>query len=207
LKYFGKRVGIIRDKAFQFYYPENIEAFKNLGAAVIEISAIKDKKLPDLDLLYIGGGFPETSAHLLQKNASFRKSLKQSVNRGLSVYAECGGAIYLGRRLYFRGKTFSMTGIFNLDFDFSEKPRGHGYTILKITRNNPFFKPGTILKGHEFHYTAPKTCKGARLTATVQRGFGFDGKRDGLVYKNVFSTYSHINAFSISGWADSLLCS
>jgi cobyrinic acid a,c-diamide synthase len=206
-KYSEKRVGIIRDKAFQFYYPENIEAFKNLGADVIEISAIKDRKLPDLDLLYIGGGFPETSARLLQKNVSFRKSLKQAVNRGLPVYAECGGVIYLGRKLYFRGKAWSMTGVFNIDFDFSEKPRGHGYTILKIMHKNPFFKVGSILKGHEFHYTAPKSCKGARLSANVQRGFGFDGKRDGLIYKNVFATYSHINAFSLSNWAGSLLCS
>ena len=200
-----KRVGIIQDRAFQFYYPENIEAFTNVGAEIIVISAIRDKKIPELDLLYISGGFPETSARLLERNASFRKSLNQAVINGLRVYAECGGVVYLGRRLYFRQKTYDMTGILDMDFTFSEKPRGHGYTILQITRTNPFFKIGTRLQGHEFHYTAPKNCTGAYFAAEVKRGFGFDGRRDCVIYKNVFATYTHMHANGCPDWAEKLL--
>jgi len=89
-----------------------------------------------------------------------------------------------------------MAGVFPVDYEFSEKPRGHGYSIIEITNKNPFFKPGTRLKGHEFHYTWPKSVKGLRFAAKVKRGFGFDGKREGLVFNNVFATYVHLHALS-----------
>jgi cobyrinic acid a,c-diamide synthase len=202
----GKRVGVIMDRAFNFYYPENLEELETRGAAIIRVNALKDPRIPKLDLLYIGGGFPETSASALSKNISFKRSLKQAVEKGLHVYAECGGVVYLGNKLYYKGKVYKMTGILDLDFRFTEKPQGHGYTILKIIRKNPFFKSGTVLKGHEFHYTGPVNTKGARFSAEVKRGFGFDGKRDGLIYKNLFATYTHLHALGVKDWAKRLLC-
>ncbi len=200
-----KKVGIIRDKAFNFYYPENLESLQICGAELIEINAIKDKKVPDLDLLYIGGGFPETQARLLEKNVSFRKSLKQAVEKGLHVYAECGGVVYLGNKLRYKNKLYSMAGVFPVDFSFSPKPKGHGYSILRIKKANPFFKIGTTLKGHEFHYTYPESVKRVGFAAEVKRGFGFDGNSDCLVYKNVFASYTHLHALGVNGWAKRLL--
>ena len=92
-------IGVIRDRAFQFYYPENIEALADSGARVMEISAISEEKLPPVDALYIGGGFPETQAELLAQNEAFRRSLREAAEQGLPIYAECGGFMYLGESL------------------------------------------------------------------------------------------------------------
>lgn len=203
--YSSKKVGVVRDKAFNFYYPENIEALEECGVELIELNAIKDKKIPELDLLYIGGGFPETQAHRLEKNVSFRKSLNKAIENGLHVYAECGGVVYLGRKLKYKNNSFTMSGIFPVDFEFSPKPMGHGYSILKIDKENPFFKIGTQLKGHEFHYTYPVNAKKVEFAAEVKRGYGFDGTRDCLVYKNVFASYTHLHALGVRNWAERLL--
>ncbi len=200
-----KKVGIICDKAFYFYYPENFESLKKQGAQLIQINTMKDKIIPDLDLLYIGGGFPETQARFLEKNVTFRKSLKKAADSGLPIYAECGGLVYLGKKLTYRDKTFAMAGIFDIHFNFSKKPKGHGYTELEIIKKNPFFKIGTLLKGHEFHYTYPEKVAKITLAAKMKRGFGCDGKKDGLVYKNVFALYTHIHALSIRNWAECLM--
>ncbi len=93
------RIGIIKDSAFQFYYPENIDALKSAGAETIFISPLAGQSLPVLDALYIGGGFPETHAQELAENKSFRKELKAMAEDGLPIYAECGGLMYLGEEL------------------------------------------------------------------------------------------------------------
>jgi cobyrinic acid a,c-diamide synthase len=193
-------VGIFRDQAFNFYYPENIESLKMCADNVIEINSITDTALPDIDFLYIGGGFPETQAKLLEKNTKFMKSLKHAVENGLKVYAECGGLVYLGMSLIYRQKRFSMTGIFPVHFDFSPKPRGHGYTCIKIVKRNPFFKVGTVLKGHEFHYTYPVSTEKLHFVGEVNRGYGFNGRQDCIIYKNVFALYTHIHAQSMEDW-------
>ncbi|MFC1585229.1 cobyrinate a,c-diamide synthase [Fibrobacterota bacterium] len=201
----GKKVGIIYDRAFNFYYPENLRELERHGAKLIKLNALRDKTIPDVNLLYIGGGFPETSASRLADNLSFKEALKKAIKDGLPVYAECGGVVYLGNKLHYKHKTYPMAGIFPVEFDFSPKPRGHGYTILKIIRKNPFYRTGTLLRGHEFHYTGPLPQKGLKFAAEVKRGFGFDGKQDGLIYKNVFATYTHVHAYGVRNWAKGLL--
>lgn len=201
----GKKVGVIRDNAFNFYYPENLEALEMAGAEIVEINALKDKSLPKVDLLYIGGGFPETQARLLERNAALRRSLKRAAAQGLRVYAECGGMVYLGRKLHYKGKAYSMSGILPVDFVFDRKPQGHGYTVLEIVKRNPFFPVGLRLKGHEFHYTRAIPVKKIGFSARVMRGFGIDGKQEGLVQGNVFATYSHLHAGGVKDWARRLL--
>jgi cobyrinic acid a,c-diamide synthase len=97
------RIGILKDAAFQFYYPENFEALIAEGADLVEINAMMAEKLPELDGLYIGGGFPETSARRLSENSSFRQSVKLAAEAGLPIYAECGGLIYLGESIKLDG--------------------------------------------------------------------------------------------------------
>ena len=123
-------IGIIRDEAFHFYYPENIEALRDAGAHLIEVSALTGRELPEIDALYIGGGFPEVYAEELAGNTSFKRSLKSAVDRGLPVYAECGGAILLGESLRWRGRHYPMAGVYPVRFGWSKKPSGHGYTVL-----------------------------------------------------------------------------
>jgi cobyrinic acid a,c-diamide synthase len=202
------RIGIIRDSAFQFYYPENFEELEKRGAELVEISAMKERGLPDIDALYIGGGFPETNAIALAKNTAFRKSLRNAVERGLPVYAECGGLMYLGKALLLGNKTYPMSGIFPLTFCLEKKPQAHGYTVVEISDENPFYTRGTVLKGHEFHYSRvmEKEMKDrSHFSFLMKRGQGIMDKMDGVCYKNVLATYTHLHALGSPEWADGLV--
>jgi cobyrinic acid a,c-diamide synthase len=201
-------IGIIRDTAFQFYYPENLEELKKRGINLLEISAIDEKKLPEVDALYIGGGFPETHAIALAKNTSFRKSLRKAIEDGLPVYAECGGLMYLGKSLVLDKKTYPMAGVFPITFCLEKKPQAHGYTIVEINRTNPFYPKGTILKGHEFHYSRVVKIEkkaGMRLSFRMKRGQGLNDKMDGLCYKNTLATYTHLHSLGSPEWSAGLL--
>jgi len=200
-------IGVFRDAAFQFYYPENLEALAREGARVVEVSPLRDARLPDVDALYIGGGFPETLAPALAENQSFRDSLRRSVEQGMPVYAECGGAVFLGKKLVYDGQRYDMAGVLPVDFIFHQKPQGHGYAVLETVAENPFYAVGESLRGHEFHYTCiePSAAKDLRFAFKVRRGYGFDGRRDGLCYRNVLACYTHVHALGTESWAPSLV--
>jgi len=202
------RIGVIRDSAFQFYYPENLEALEREGAVLVQLSALEDPVLPaNLDALYIGGGFPETHAQALAENLSFRNSVKAAAQAGLPIYAECGGLMYLGETIQISGEKFPMVGLFPYDFIMGKKPQGHGYTILEVTRDNPYFPRGTVLRGHEFHYSqmAPDPAPEAPMAFTVSRGSGIGGQREGLLFQNVLATYTHLHALGCPEWAPALV--
>ncbi|NIA08551.1 MAG: cobyrinate a,c-diamide synthase [Nitrospiraceae bacterium] len=197
-------VGIIRDEAFQFYYPENLEALERAGAKLIFLDALRDKDLPELDALYVGGGFPETQAARLSANETLRNRLCHAIYQGLPVYAECGGLMYLGRQVIWHKKAYPMIGAIGWDFVVGKRPVGHGYTILEVISPNPFYKIGTVLRGHEFHYSRPVPVDGGNpggLSCRVLRGHGFERELEGLVFKNVFGTYTHIHALGNPEWA------
>lgn len=201
------RIGVLRDSAFTFYYPENLYALERHGARLVEISALRDEALPPVDALYIGGGFPETHAEELAKNEGFMASLRREVESGLPVYAECGGLIYLGEAVEFFGETYPMTGVFPVTFTVEEKPQGHGYMIVEVDRPNPFFASGTVLRGHEFHYARVLSYERNEVETSlhVRRGCGFDCGRDGLIYGNVFASFCHMHALGEKGWAQALV--
>ena len=201
--YQGLKIGIIKDSAFQFYYPENLEALELLGAQLIFLNALTDSSIPPIDGLYIGGGFPETQAEALMANESFRKNLLTQIQNGLPVYAECGGLMYLGQSIDWEKKRYQMVGATPFCFEMKRKPAGHGYTVLKFDSDSPFYDKGAVIKGHEFHYSKPvlnkKTGKGG-FSCKVLRGTGFDGESEGFVYRNTFSTYTHIHALGQKEW-------
>jgi len=201
------RIGILKDSAFQFYYPENIDALVAGGAEVIFISPLRDKALPELDGLYIGGGFPETHAQQLAENKNFSVQLKVLVEEGFPIYAECGGLMYLGENLVLEGKSYPMAGILPLTFDFYQRPQGHGYTIFKVERENPYFEIGSEIKGHEFHYSRVSNWAGDKndLVFQMKRGVGIDKDRDGIAYKNVLATYTHVHAIGTPQWGEALV--
>jgi cobyrinic acid a,c-diamide synthase len=201
------RIGVIRDAAFQFYYPENLNALEAAGAEIVMVSALTDPGLPELDGLYIGGGFPETHAQILAENEGFRHDVRRMAEGGLPIYAECGGLMYLGESLVFDGVTYPMAGVFPVIFGFSKRPEGHGYTVYKVERANPFFQIGLEVRGHEFHYSSVLSWKGQPedLAFRVARGIGFSGTRDGLTYKNTLATYSHVHALGTPSWAKAMV--
>jgi cobyrinic acid a,c-diamide synthase len=196
------RVGYFRDSVFTFYYPENLEALSAEGAELVPVSSLDDNALPDLDALYIGGGFPETHAAQLSANRSLMDSVKQAVENSLPVYAECGGLIFLCRALQQGERSYPMAGVFPVDLTMHQRPVGHGYTELTVDSDNPFFASGTVIKGHEFHYSGPvEELTGRQGCMAVSTGVGLGNGRDGLVYRNCLATYSHLHADGVATWA------
>jgi cobyrinic acid a,c-diamide synthase len=201
------RIGYLKDAAFQFYYTENLEALAHAGAELIPINALTAGALPAIDGLYIGGGFPETSARELAANAGFRAAVKAAAEQGLPIYAECGGLIYLGEQLTLEGVEYPLVGLFPIHFSLQREPQAHGYTVLTADGDNPFYARGETIKGHEFRYSRVEHYGGdpARLVFRMERGVGFMEGRDGLVMNNVLALYTHIHALGTPTWAPALV--
>lgn len=201
------RIGVIRDAAFQFYYQENLEALMENGGEIVEINAMTATELPEIDALYIGGGFPETSAAELAANQSFLASVREMAMAGLPIYAECGGLIYLGRDMLVDGRRYRLVDLFPVSFSLEAKPQAHGYTKLEVTGTNSIYPVGTRISGHEFRYSRVDSWPDdpGLLALRMDRGVGFAGGRDGLVYKNVLAMYTHIHALGTPEWAPGVI--
>lgn len=201
-------IGVIRDAAFQFYYPENLDALRDAGAKIVEFSALTDALPSALDALYIGGGFPETHAAMLSENARLRKEIKRAADRGLPIYAECGGLMYLARELIWEGKAYPMANVFPAQVSVSARPRGHGYSIVHVTGSNPFFAEGSTLRGHEFHYSYISdldTRNDFSFVFSVMKGTGIRDGMDGMCYRNVLATYHHLHAAGTPQWVQGMV--
>ena len=201
-------IGVFRDAAFQFYYEENLEALRAAGARLVPIDTLQAETLPaDLDGLYIGGGFPETSARELADNTSFRASVRTQIEAGLPVYAECGGLIFLGRSILLEGGEYPLAGVFPVTFSLAKKPQAHGYSTCTVEQANSFYPVGTKVRGHEFRYSVVHDWQGETgdLVLAMERGTGFAEKRDGLVHKNVLALYTHVLASATPEWATGFL--
>ncbi|MFV2056765.1 MAG: cobyrinic acid a,c-diamide synthase, partial [Thiohalomonadales bacterium] len=197
---------IARDAAFGFYYPEDISAFKKSGAELIVMDTLNDRCFPDVDALFIGGGFPETHLSALSGNSSLRTEIRLAIDAGLPVYAECGGLMYLSRSIHWRGKTLDMVGAIPADTIMHEKPQGRGYVKLSETEHSPWGHKHSNTKlpeinAHEFHYSALENLDPSlKFAYKVLRGTGVDGKNDGIIYKNVLACYSHFRSVQENQW-------
>jgi cobyrinic acid a,c-diamide synthase len=199
-------IGVLRDAAFQFYYPENLEALQERGAILREISSFQGCALPSLDALYIGGGFPETHLEILSRNEVFRKSLKSEIEAGLPVYAECGGLMFLCRRIRYRQAQYPMVGVFPLDVVMETRPQGHGYADVECVADNPYFPKGATFKGHEFHYSRIEgPPPEGPFVFRMNKGHGIVAGWDGLCYKNALASYTHIHAVGNEQWAEAMV--
>ncbi len=196
------RIGMAMDRAFTFYYPENLEALRAAGAELVPFSPINDEILPKVDALYIGGGFPEVHMEALEKNVSMRKAVKDAADAGMPIYAECGGLMYLCGSIAWEGRVCRMAGVFQYAIKMSKRPAGHGYVLLRPTGRGswPIFAEG--IKAHEFHHSSIESIgEDAGFAFMVLRGGGVDGNHDGMVYKNVLAAYAHIHSLGTPGWA------
>jgi cobyrinic acid a,c-diamide synthase len=201
-------IGVLRDAAFQFYYQENLEALSKAGAKLVMIDALSSPTLPaGLDGLYIGGGFPETSARELAANTTFRQSVCEHIDAGLPVYAECGGLIFLGRSIILQGQEYPLAGVFPVTFALSTRPQAHGYSTCIVEKANSFYPVGTRIKGHEFRYSMVRHWDGdpGQLTMRMERGTGFCEGRDGLVKNNTLALYTHVMALGTPQWVEGFI--
>lgn len=204
---YSPRIGVIRDAAFCFYYPENLEILESMGAELVYFSALTQGALPrNLDALYIGGGFPEVFAEALTRNVSLRADIRRAGEDGMPIYAECGGLMYLGRKIVTGEGQYEMVGLLPFDTKMEKKPQGHGYTLLKGSDNNPWFQQ-SVVRGHEFHNSRIINLDNTKVQFgfKVERGYGIDGENEGIYYKNVFAAYNHIHAVGFPNWAERML--
>ncbi|NMF05819.1 cobyrinate a,c-diamide synthase [Clostridium beijerinckii] len=188
------KIGVALDKAFSFYYKDNLEALENLGE-VVYFSPINDKELPqNLDFLYIGGGYPEVFKKELENNYSMRKSIKEALDRGLRCYAECGGLMYLTESI----DGSEMVGFFNGDSTMTNKLQNFGYCKVKIDNkcfNNRSIKDNEFeINAHEFHKSKVDLDEDNvyEVEKTLYNGEVLKWKC-GYFKNNTLGGYAHIN--------------
>jgi cobyrinic acid a,c-diamide synthase len=199
------RIGIARDRAFGFYYADDLDALTATGAQLIPFDTFNDACLPDVDALYIGGGFPEMFAKELEANASLRAEIKQAIESGMPTYAECGGLMYLARQISYQGKTHEMVGAIPGNVVMHDKPVGRGYVHLAENQEHPWPRPhvpSKEIRAHEFHYSSLENLPpDTKFAYRVTRGHGIDGKHDGLVLHNLLASYTHLRNIGSCYWA------
>jgi cobyrinic acid a,c-diamide synthase len=211
------RIGVLQDRAFGFYYADDLDALRAAGATLVGVDALNDSQLPSVDGLFIGGGFPELYAAELEANAALRTRIRAAIDTGLPVYAECGGLMYLARTLTYKGQSYKMVGAIPGDVVMHERPVGRGYVNLEESADFPWpeakAKPepatamatgtgGTAVRAHEFHYSSLENLPAdLHYAYTVKRGHGVDGRRDGIVVQNVLASYAHLRSAGGNAWA------
>lgn len=198
------KLGIARDAAFAFYYPDDLDALRRHGAELVYFDTLTDPHLPEVDALFIGGGFPEVHMQALEANRSLREEILQAIESGLPVYAECGGLMYLSRSLRWQASQCDMVGAIPADTVMHERPQGRGYVKLRETGKSPW--PRTTdsvveIRAHEFHYsTLENVPSNLEYAYDVTRGTGIDGQHDGIVYRNVLACYTHMRDVGNNHW-------
>jgi len=200
------RIGLPRDRAFGFYYPGDLEKLEAAGAVLVPFDSLSDPDLPDVDGIFIGGGFPEMVMEELEANVSLRHQIKAFVEQGGPVYAECGGLMYLARSLTWQGKSCKMVGAIPGDAVMYPKPQGRGYVKLVETLDAIWPRvanSASEISAHEFHYSALENLgEGVSFAYEVRRGTGIDGNHDGLIYKNLLANYTHMRDVGGNRWTE-----
>ena len=199
------RIGVARDAAFCFYYPGDLEALETAGARLVPFDTLRDPAPPAADGIFIGGGFPERAMQALEANAPMRAALHDRIAGGIPVYAECGGLMYLARRIRWDGQVCEMVGAIPAEVVMHPRPRGRGYVVLEPTGNAPWTPSSKgPLHAHEFHHSSLEYSPESdlRFAYRVRRGRGVDGERDGIVIGSLLASYSHLRDVEGCRWAE-----
>jgi cobyrinic acid a,c-diamide synthase len=190
------KIAVAQDKVFGFYYKDDFETFKNYGVELVFFDTLKSTELPQADALFIGGGFPEMFVKELSENKSLLVDIKTKIEKGLPTKAECGGLMYLCNTInnIKTDEKFKMVGVIEADITMSKKPVGRGYIELEDSKKQ-------IIKAHEFHYSKIEIFNNEYQYAyKVKRGYGIDGKKDGLKVYNLLATYAHFRHTESNLW-------
>lgn len=190
-------LGFAKDVAFTFYYQDNLDALAAQGARLVPVDTLRDSTLPEIDALYIGGGFPEVMAAQLERNRSLRRSIYEFCESGRPCYAECGGLMYLGQSINTRDNhEYEMVGFLPIATEMKAKFQALGYVRNRAVRDNPISRSGDLLVGHEFHYSRVRAIERLSFAYRVERGKGIDGTHDGILKGNTLANYMHVHVLS-----------
>lgn len=188
------RIGVAQDPAFTFYYQDSLEYLEELGAEMVYFSPLQDERLPAVDGLYLGGGFPEMFLPQLAANQSMMKSIKEAHKKAMPIYAECGGMLYLSEKIMdLDGKLWPGTGIIGASAAMSRRLKGLGYVEAFMMQDTILGQKGDVLKGHEFHYSTLHGSDGRNAAYALNGGIGVDGRLDGYVQDNLLASYVHLH--------------
>ncbi len=192
---FSARIGIAHDSAFCFYYHDAFDELKRLGAELIFFSPMNNE-FPDVEGIYLGGGYPELYAKELEASTT-RHLIKKAAYDGMPIYGECGALLYLNRGLE-TGRSYKMAGIIGASSRMTDKLQALGYTEALTIANSPVAKKGKIIKGHEFHYSVTECDRDAHFVYRLKRGKGISSGKDGLIEHNTMASYMHTHPASFS---------
>lgn len=192
-------VAVALDESFNFYYAENFDALRRLKVNLSFFSPVHDRTLPEgISGILLGGGFPEVLSEKLSRNHSMHLSIKTAAERGIPIYAECGGLMYLTRSISEsesgqndKRKKNKMVGLIDADTFMSQK------LTLNYTKANchaSFFSKLSNIRGHEFHYSRiGNIATDSRFAYTMTIGNGIDGSKDGFTVHNSLASYMHVH--------------
>lgn len=191
----GLTLAIAEDEAFNFYYPDNLELLEEMGVTLRRFSPLHDSQLPDCQMVWLGGGYPEVHASKLSANISMRESLRQAHARRVPIYAECGGLMYLGESLTdSEGEVYPMCGVLPGHSQMGTRLTRFGYCEATAEQDTLFARRGETLRGHEFHYsdfttslTPAMECQKWRDGVSIQRWQG------GFQHGTTFASYLHLH--------------
>jgi cobyrinic acid a,c-diamide synthase len=191
------RVAVALDRAFCFYYQDNLDILRSFGAEILFFSPLSDPALPEgIDAVYLGGGYPELYGTELSSNLSMRASIKEWAGRGGPIYGECGGFMYLCEGLHdFEGNRFDMTGVFPFQTAMVKGRAYLGYREVHFLEGSPFGPAGQTARGHEFHYSKISGGQDPRLKSVYKMsgGSGEDLGMEGYRIANALGSYIHLH--------------
>ncbi len=188
-------IAVAQDQAFQFYYPENLHILQRLGAELVFFSPLQDRMLPgNCDALYIGGGYPEVFAQQLENNETMRRDIRVQAEKGLPIYGECGGYMFLHERFKtLENKTYEMCGVFKGEAVMTKRLQHFGYNTITACTSSCLFQPGDEIRAHEFHRSV---INNDNEEPVVKVSKTYNGKKEtwecGKVYKQTFGMYPHL---------------
>jgi cobyrinic acid a,c-diamide synthase len=199
---------VAQDQAFCFYYHDNLELLEVEGAELVRFSPMIDRVLPDVDMLYLGGGYPELHGKALTDNVGLRTAIRQFAERGGTIYAECGGMMYLTQAIRnFAGTSHEMVGLFPAEAVMQKSSMTLGYRTMTCSRHCIIGEAGMTTRGHEFHYSTLVSRGPLDYACGLRDAQGDSKGSDGLVLGNTLALYTHIHFASQPQLAGALVAS
>lgn len=201
------RIAYAKDRAFGFYYADDLDTFRAHGAELIAFDTLHDSQLPSADALWLGGGFPEKCITELHNNHAMREDIHQKLSAGMPAYAECGGLMYLCENIHYQSQCESMVGLIPAQCHMSDRPQGRGYTQFKENSHSLWSAPSDqIINAHEFHYSYLQNLdQHTPLSFDIKRGHGIDQKNDGIRINNTLACYAHQRHTQQNPWISRFL--
>ena len=202
----GLSIGVAQDEAFNFYYKDNLELMELAGARIVPFSPVHDRSLPEVDGIYIGGGYPEIYARELSENKCFLRSIQKAHQRDIPIFGECGGLMYLGEEIEWDGEPQEMAGLVP-----GKARRGTrrivSYVHGHLAKDSPLGRAGEHIMGHEFHHSEMVIDQKANVDYAIrlERGTGIINGWDGIKMGNLVACYSHIHSASFRGFPANFL--